>query len=995
MAMKPVDQRIDSMLGNNPLLDPSPAESANNGTEPIQVAGLVSGLKGLITTGKQLSEANTAKKALEAEQAIDAPPIAQPPGTEGIPKQKPQVQPKTNDLTTPKAPEQPVQAITDPEERLKVFEDTVGNMPTEGVPPETILNLNRIAGPDDLKQTAEALVRSSGLKIARKTQEETIADAIAMGLDPDLTNDLQALVKQYGELPANLVNFRIASYKNTQDFYEIAKQAYTGEMTPEIKEQLLFLYNRQTAYNTVYLALRTGAAQATAAGNIKITPEMAANILRQSGNVEVPGIGTPEMAKMAADPEVDKGLRQLVDAMVQLSDQGAKEGLLNKASKVGLVKDLWDRTWKNGLLSATGTHVVNLTSSATFLASSVATRALAGTVGTIRRGLGGSAEVEMGEAAAQMAGIVHAYRDAFRLGWVAMKTGTTREMRQGTELLSDAGQRLEGQYNIFDAKNYGVENETLVKGINGYANFVTLLGGRPIMAMDEVFKTLAYRGELYAQAHRAGMQAERAALDAGKSADEAKQAHLDRMGNILSDPPIDIDETARDFGHMITFSRKLTGASANIQQLAQDHLIGRIILPFVKTPVWVGSESMQHSIFAPLSKQWRADWAEGGAKRELAVAKMGIGSMLMIGVGSYVADGRLTGGGPGDTNLRKIYMDSGWRPYSFVFQAEEWDQEFASYLRGVGIDPSVGEGGKLYVPFRGIDPIAGPMAMMADAVEYARYEDDEDLVGQVILGAAWGLYGYVGQLPFLQGISSIAGAFSATVPNPKHAFKSAIDSIVGTGVNYAIEGSPVGVFNSARAMIERVEDPFKRMTAESPNMPTGLKGFYEGINRSIARTPILSSSLPQQYDYLGEPMTDLDPAAPWSTMGIRISYTKQRPADKVMIKLGMPIKKPDMSVTANGVNIKLEPDEYAHMMKTLGTIRNETGSRVKEAIFERFTSVGFESDDLNVQQNNIKEVYQKFTQSAQQELLNESKFAPGLQRRIEAAQRKLPRVGNY
>ena len=213
--------------------------------------------------------------------------------------------------------------------------------------------------------------------------------------------------------------------------------------------------------------------------------------------------------------------------------------------------------------------------------------------------------------------------------------------------------------------------------------------------------------------------------------------------------------------------------------------------------------------------------------------------------------------------------------------------------------------------------------------------------------------------------------------------------------NIEINICPVGVFNSARAMIERVEDPFKRMTAESPNMPTGLKGFYEGLNRSIARTPFLSSSLPQQYDYLGEPMTDLDPAAPWSTVGIRISYTKQRPADKVMIQLGLPIKKPDMSITAGGVNIKLEVDEYAHMMKTLGTIRDSAGNKVKDAIWARYTSPGFEMDDLNVQQDNIREVYQGFTKAAQGELLTESKFASRIQRRVEEAQRKLPRLGNY
>ncbi len=99
----------------------------------------------------------------------------------------------------------------------------------------------------------------------------------------------------------------------------------------------------------------------------------------------------------------------------------------------------------------------------------------------------------------------------------------------------------------------------------------------------------------------------------------------------------------------------------------------------------------------------------------LAMAKFGMGSTIMLGVGSYVADGRITGGGPGDTNLRKIYLDSGWKPYSFVFQPGEWDAEFVDYLKGMKIDPSIGTDQRLYVPFRGIDPLAGPVAMMEDA----------------------------------------------------------------------------------------------------------------------------------------------------------------------------------------------------------------------------------------------------------------------------------------
>jgi hypothetical protein len=517
------------------------------------------------------------------------------------------------------------------------------------------------------------------------------------------------------------------------------------------------------------------------------------------------------------------------------------------------------------------------------------------------------------------------------------------------------------------------------------------------MAMDEIFKTWGYRAELNAQAYREAAQARRAALDAGKSADEAEAAGLTRMGEILGNPPDAIDGAAEDFAQMITFTRKLTGSSAKIQDFVQDHLAARIIMPFVKTPIWIGSESLQHSAFAPLSRVWREDYNAGGARKELAMAKMGMGTMLMVGAGTMVADGRMTGGGPGDTNLRKIYLDSGWRPYSFVFQNGEWDTEFVTYLRGKNLDPSITEDGRLYVPFRGIDPLAGPMAMIADAVEYARYEDDQDAVAQVVLGGVWGLYGYMGQLPVLTAVSSVAGAFSATVPNPKHAFKSALDGIAAQATSFAIEGSPLGVFSGSRAMIERGVDPTRRMTAESPNTPTILKGFYEGLNRSIARTPILSETLGAQYDYLGEEMTDVDPGSPWlaSMTGIRFSQTKQRPADKAMIALGMPIKKPDLTISVQGVNVKLEADEYAWMMKRLGTLQDNDGLRLKDAIWAEYTSPEFESLDLDVQQDTIKAKYQEFTKAAQNELLINSPFSSGLERRVERALGRKPRLGNY
>ena len=997
MAIPPIEKRLDSLIVSEREPEFEPSEIGDS--EQVLVAGKLRGLRELLRpsegvgarprrgkAGQTQSEPAPSGEAAISDTAqieTSVPPMLEQPAA-------------ATPMTAPPSPAQPTPSLP---QQLQTFEDRLPTAVAQGVPPETLINLNRIDGPEDFRQAVDALTVATGVKVDRLSWEDALAAAKEKGFGDSLYTELLALKQQYGDIPADIVRLRLATFQNSRDFYEAAKRAYLNPDDAQLQAELLYRLSLAGAIMDTNKFVATRAAQGTAIGRLQINEARAAGILEGAQGVKIPGINDAEMKAMLADPEVPPALRILVEKFVQLEDDAARQGLIDKVSKVGLALDLWDRTWKNGLLSGLGTHMVNLTSSTTFLASSVATRAAAGMVGSVRRGLGGTAEVELGEAAAMLAGIVNSTREGMSLAFTALRTGTTREMREGLELISDAGRKLEGQYNILDAKDYGLESEALIKGINAYANFVTLLGGRPIMAMDELFKTWGYRAELNAQAYRAYQQTLRNAMDGNPamSAADAENLALKRMGEILGDPPPEIDEAARDFSYMITFTRKLTGSAARVQELAQDHLVGRIMLPFVKTPVWIASESLQNSALAPLSSKWRADFNAGGAARELAVAKMGLGSLMMIGAGSYVADGRMTGGGPGNTNLRNIYLADGWRPYSFVLNEGEWDQELVSYLRGVGIDASIGKNQRLYVPFRGIDPIAGPLAMVADAVEYARYEDDQDLTGQVLLGAVFGLYQYVGQQPFLQTVSSIGGAFTQSVPNVKAAFRNAIDAIVSTGTQYVVEGSPVGIFSGSRRMIERGIDPTRRMTAESPDTPTGVKGFFEGLNKVIAGTPILSETLGPQFDYLGQEMTDVDPSSPWlaSMTGIRFSESKQRPADKIMIALGMGIKKPDMSITAGGVNIKLQPDEYQFLMRSLGAVTNSAGQTVSEAIPDLFTQPWFGDLGRDEQQINMRDLYGDFVNAAQQELLLNSPFSSAIERRVEAAQDRRPRVGIY
>ncbi len=923
--------------------------------------------------------------------------------------------------------------VTQAQQQLKAVEANIEQTPAAGTTEVNVVNLNRIEGPDDFKQMVESLNRSAGIGTERLSWEQTIADAKSKGFGTELISELEQMRNTYQELPSDIVRLRVASYQNNREIFDLMKQAYLNPENDEMLAKVLYKINAGNMLNDTYKLASTRAAQATATGRITITPNLAEDIaLDVTG--KIPAYDSAEMKAMLNTEGVRPELKKLMDAYVQLTDEGAQLELINQVGKVGLVRDLWDRTWKSGLLSATGTHVVNLTSNVTFLASSVATRQLAGVAGAVRRTMGMGGEVELGEAAAMLAGMVNSSRDALRLGWVALKTGTTREMREGADLLSDAGVKYEGNNMIFDARQYGIENEILIKGINGWANLVTLLGTRPIMATDEVFKTLGYQAEIYAQAYRQGAIAKREAFamasqkvneiekeiaklkEEGKSTKRAEkkllrainiensveEAGLRKIGRVLANPPKEIEAAAQDFSHMITFSRKLTGSAAALQQLTNDHLLARIAMPFVKTPVWVTSESMQHSLIAPLSAQWRADVKAGGAKAELAMAKFGMGSTLMLTIGSYVADGRFTGGGPGDTALRNEYLASGWRPYSAVFKKGEWDEEFVQYLKSNNIDPSIGTGDNLYVPLRGIDPIAGPLAMAIDAVEYARYEDDQDKVGQIILGGAWGLYNYVSQMPVMTAISSVAGAFSQTVPNPKAAFRAAIDATVKQAAGYALEGSPVGIFSSARGQAARAIDPYKRDVSADPNLDTGLKGWQEAFNYYKSRTPGLSEELPFSYDYLGEKELRGDLENPWlsSSIGVRYSSTKQREADKIIIATGTKLEKPRRNLTVDKVNVKLTPEEYSYMMSSLGTqqiphydpkdktVKNMT---VKDAIVAEALMDDFKQLDKDQQQNTIKTLYSKYVEMAKANLLT---TMPSVMIRAEKAKARLPIYGN-
>src|SRR5690606_17385178 len=73
--------------------------------------------------------------------------------------------------------------------------------------------------------------------------------------------------------------------------------------------------------------------------------------------------------------------------------------------------------------------------------------------------------------------------------------------------------------------------------------------------------------------------------------------------------------------------------------------------------------------------------------RAEAVGKMAVGGAIVGSAYTLAASGNLTGGGPSDPAVRKQWLASGWRPYSFRVPQADGSTEYVSYHR---FDPIAG-----------------------------------------------------------------------------------------------------------------------------------------------------------------------------------------------------------------------------------------------------------------------------------------------------------------
>ena len=446
-----------------------------------------------------------------------------------------------------------------------------------------------------------------------------------------------------------------------------------------------------------------------------------------------------------------------------LADQGATPAALAKFAEKGYGAasvDAIREVWINGLLSAPATHIVNSTSNLAVAFQQIYERGVAAQIGIFRGTEGG---VAPGEALAMAHAAISSVKDAFRMAGKALRTGET-----GYALNQVDSPR---SYAL-SAEAFKISSETGLGRTVDMVGEVARIPSRFLGAEDEFFKTIGYRMELHAQALRK-------ATAEGLKGDELYK----RIGQLLVETPENLKIAAADAALYNTFTQapgQIGRALINAREAAVigGVPVGTLVLPFLRTPVNIARYTFERTPLAPLVSQWRDDIMAGGARADLALARMGTGTSIMLIAFDWADSGLISGMGPmgaSHQGEREAMIRQGWQPYS-IKVGERW----YSYNR--------------------TDPFGMTMGMAADIAQAIRQgeisEDDVDEWQEVMAMGITATAQAAVSRRYLQGFSEFVNVMS----DPQRYAPQYIKNLFASFVPYtALSGA-----------VERAVDPIVR-----------------------------------------------------------------------------------------------------------------------------------------------------------------------------------------
>jgi hypothetical protein len=817
---------------------------------------------------------------------------------------------------------------------------------TQGLPPSEAFNLSRYQT-DDAAAVIGGVSDALGIKTVSVSFDQIKSKAADMGIDEKFVS---RLIDANGQMMPNAVDtYRalqvLESSANELDglFKKVAEGVATDAERLQLRQQISLHGMIQRGVK----GIQTETARALSVFKIP-----------RDSNIDV-------IRNVLDEYGGDKSLNDMATAYLSL-DRSGRNKMIEKSMLSG-VKDVWFTTWMNGLLSSPVTHAKNIASSIGFGAYQIPERLVASLYSNVlpagvrdwKALVPGSAEdkIAYDEALVMAQSIVQGTKRGWEMASKAWKNNTPNDPYSKIEMVRGG----QGDVPPISSAAFGLNEDTwYAKGLDYYGRAVTL-PGKALMSEDEFFKGTLYQMNLNALISRDAQKTYRMGLAEGLNEVDAVARAEARTVDIASNVPADLDEQAMEFARRGTFTNKLPPNLEKLQDVF-NHPMLKVLVPFFKTPANIGLEVIERTPFAPLSSRWRADLAAGGPARDMAMAKITLGSTFMATYAGFAAEGNISGRGPARREEREALERTGWKPYS-IKVGDEW------------------------ISYSGLEPVSALMAISADYAEYAKYEPDATKVDEVFLGAIFSTYHYLSEQPYMQGVADI-GKLVGDADSGK--VKAGINAIAKQFGGFVIGGTPAGFYNSLVANIERMVDPTKKDPKADPDLPLAVKGFYEGlVNKYAARLPYFNQMLPDDLNMWGEPKMEGQGKGYEMILPTRVSPEQFSPADDILVRLGGPIGVKSFD-RVDGV--ELNGEQRNRFKQIYGQEIQIGGLGVKDTIVEMANAPGFELLPLDAQQKNIKNVHETFTKAAKDKLIMEN---PDITNKIEKLKANREAFGLY
>ena len=612
----------------------------------------------------------------------------------------------------------------------------------------------------------------------------------------------------------------------------------------------------------------------------------------------------------------DKAINKLAEVILDSKDLTQVTARLEKMHFANST-DMLMEIWINGLLSSPATHAVNTMSNALVAGLAIPERFMSATVSKIMRTPDG---VQYGEVMGQFYGVVAGMRDGFRLAYKAMKDGE----------VSDPSMKYEARkYNAFSSENLNAhpllpeikEGSATAKSVDFFGDWVIRLPSRFLGAEDEFFKSVGYRMELNALAYR---QASSEGLNG--------EDFVRRVAELIENPTEEIHLGATQASRYQTFTNDLGKSGKDAQKFINNFPPAKIILPFVRTPTNIIKYTAHRT---PFNKQMWSDVTSGGVKRDVALARMAMGSGALAMGFNYALEGKITGRGPQDAAARRALQLTGWQPYSIKV-------------------------GDTYFAYNRLDPLGMFLGLSADTAEVLQYAETEDAT-DVAFAAMSAIAKNLENKSYMEGIANFINAFE----DPDRYGESYMGRLVSSMIPYT---SLVG-------QVERTLDP----TVNEVNSI---------MDRVYAKTPSLSKKLPPRRNIFGDVIT-LQGGLGWDF--VSPVYTSVNKKDKVadeIVKQEVGINMHSKFFGSGKFRTEYTPEEYDKLVLLTGKeIKDSKGRNLHEALAALIKSDGYNSSRMTdgaegSKAAEIKNLINDFKQSAIKKIKTEPEFAD-LRLRIE------------